>query len=124
MKKNEIVVPGFGGNIVATAITDPEYPGIQIGFEQDGVRTCLALVEQADKKLMLRSYMNAERDEPLSTSYVYDREMLQKTAYEEARKKECFLSYESFCARIKQEEKEIFQFLPRNMWLNYLLARS
>lgn len=72
-----------GGNLIASASKDPHYPGIVISFKPDhsDTQTDLALLEEADGRLVLRSYMNTRREEPRSIECVYNEDLILQVAY-------------------------------------------
>ena len=72
-----------GGNLIANASRDPNYPGIVIRFKPDhsDVQTDLVLLEEAEGRLVLRSYMNTRKEDPRSIECVYNDDLLLQVAY-------------------------------------------
>ena len=83
--KEQLSIKVTGGTLIAETTADPEYPGIVISFQpnSDESRTELALLEEADQKLVLRSWMDLTREDPDSYPCKYDK-IIQKltSAYE------------------------------------------
>lgn len=72
-----------GGYLVAKASEDPNYPGIEISFKPGfgGGDTGLVLLEETDHTLILRSWMDTEKEEPVSSKCRYDAVLLSQVAY-------------------------------------------
>ena len=77
--KEQLSIKVTGGTLIAETTADPEYPGIVISFQpnSDESRTELALLEEADQKLVLRSWMDLTREDPDSYPCKYDK-IIQK----------------------------------------------
>lgn len=72
-----------GGYLVAKASENPAYPGITISFKPGfgGGDTELALLEEADNKLALHSWMDVSKEKPVSFDCRYDAVLLSQVAY-------------------------------------------
>lgn len=81
--KEKIIVNVTGGKLIAEPNTDPNYPGISIAFLPDcgGGNTELALLEECDRELVLRSWMDLSREDPTSLHCSYDDVLLSQVAY-------------------------------------------
>ena len=81
--KEKVEVTITGGKLIAEPNTDPNYPGISIAFVPDcgGGNTELALLEEADKELVLRSWMDLSEEDPTSLRCSYDDVLLSQVAY-------------------------------------------
>lgn len=80
---NQISVPVTGGRLVADVIPDQNYPGIEIHYVSDfnSATTSLAIVEEADGRFILRSYMDTEREDPESIECNYNQELFLEVAF-------------------------------------------
>lgn len=81
--KEKVEVNVTGGKLIAEPNTDPNYPGISIAFVPDcgGGNTELALLEESDKELVLRSWMDLSKENPTSLRCSYDEVLLSQVAY-------------------------------------------
>ena len=81
--KEKIIVNVTGGKLIAEPNTDPNYPGISIAFVPDcgSGNTELALLEECDRELVLRSWMDLSKEDPTSLRCNYDDVLLSQVAY-------------------------------------------
>lgn len=115
-----------GGQLTAKASEDPNYPGIVISFEPDhgGGSTELALLEECDGKLVLRSWMNLSKEEPDSIRCQYDAVLLSQVAYgyylkECSEPQKCSVSMQEFAETIFYKESQMRFLLPDNLFQEY-----
>lgn len=115
-----------GGQLTAKASEDPNYPGIVISFEPDhgGGSTELALLEECDGKLVLRSWMNLSKEEPDSIRCQYDAVLLSQVAYGYYLKEcndlqKCSVSMQEFAETIFYKESQMRFLLPDNLFQEY-----
>lgn len=79
MNTNEVCVAVTGGHLIAKATSDPAFPGVSVEFVSatTGTVSELALLEQCDQQLVLRSWLNMRKEEPVS--HIQSRFFLQIT---------------------------------------------
>ena len=122
-----------GGMLIAEKAMDPDYPGISISFVPDcgGGNTELALMEEADKRLVLRSWMDLSREDPDSYYCSYDDVLLSQVSYgiylERCHiEKEVPMSAQYFAENFFYDRDYMKNLLPENLFQKYesVIARE
>lgn len=115
-----------GGMLVAEITADPNYPGISISFVPDcgGGNTDLVLLEECDKTLALRSYMDVPKDDPESIFCQYDDVLLSQVSYavylERCElEKEVPMSAQYFAEFLFYDRDYMKELLPENLFQKY-----
>lgn len=126
MKDNKLSIKVIGGYLTAEVSADPEHPGISISFEPDcgGGNTELALVEETDKRLVLRSWMDVSREDPDSYYCKYDAVLLSQAAYGLycaacMEKGEAFVSMQVFAETLFYDAEFMGHLLPESLFQAY-----
>lgn len=110
-----------GGRLVAETVKDPHYPGIAISFQpsDDSARTDLALVEEADGLLYVRSYADMNREDPESFRCSYDPEMFAHMAYGLCGDDLEGVPFEDFRGRKLLDKDYMRKMLPERLYAEY-----
>lgn len=127
--KDKLSIKVTGGCLKAELSANPEYPGISISFEPDcgGGNTELALVEETDKRLVLRSWMDVSKEDPDSYYCKYDAVLLSQAAYGLycaacMKKGEAFVSMQVFAETMFYDAEFMEDLLPESLFQAYQYA--
>ena len=124
-------VPVRGGFLQAEEVTDPDYPGISVGFSrEDGYIMPLALIEQKENHLGAVVYTKMYKEDPEDNEpFEYDSEMIKTLCYssylqdDRSSKYPRNMSYQKFCKKAFEDieyMREILSTEEFQLYENYL----
>ena len=123
MNTNEVCVAVTGGHLIAKATSDTAFPGVSVEFVSatTGTVSELALLEQCDQQLVLRSWLNMRKEEPVSPYGSYDPKLFSEIAYGIylANKPENALSLTDFVSEMFCDQEQMYNLLPQKLYAEY-----
>ena len=122
---DKIQVKVTGGNLVASVIPDPNYPGIDISYEPDdsSALTGLAVVEEYDHVLRLCDYRKMWEEEPEITEFEYDTVFMEHVAYVcylESKKGSPVKTFSEFLGKEYRDENLMRSILPGKLFQRFI----